>query len=315
MKCILSALDGTKWETPQVLGWDISHGFGSPCDCFEVKLPLADEDGKILEKTVYVTAEHEDETVFCGIMDEYELSADASGAMMHIRGRGMQARLLDNEAESAQHYYVGLGTLLDTYVRPFGIDKIEMGAAGSARGNLTVDSGASCWSVLNQFCRFHADTMPRFSPQGVLVIDGEKGGGSFVIDEKTPISSMSWREDRYGVISSVIVKNKARGTKTQMTSAEHEAKGIVCRRVINVPRATLYDAMRHTGTYQIQRSAEEMISAEIVLPWAFAAFPGDCVRIENSPVGVNGDYIVASSRCRGDARGVETALTLRPLRG
>lgn len=299
---------------PEVFAWDISHGFGSPCDSFEVSIALAQDTQEILERAVYFSAESGGKTVFCGIIDEFELVASAGGAMAFLRGRGLQARLLDNEAESAQHYLLSLDTLLDTYARPFGIDRIDTGAAQSVRGNLTVDSGASCWSVLSEFCRFHADTVPRFAPDGTLCIDGEKGGRELVIGGKTPVTSMSYCEDRYGVVSSVIVKNKARGTRAEMQSSSYAEKGLCCRRVITVPRATGYDTMRHTGAYQIARSAEDMIKAELTLPWEFAAFAGDMVTIEASPVGAKGRFIVRESRCRGGGEGAQTALLLARAR-
>lgn len=310
MKCTVKALDGTRWELPGALEWDITHGFGSPCDSFEVKLPFDVKSAGILSCAVFFGAEHKGETVFRGIVDEYETEISAGGAFVYVRGRGMQARLLDNEAESAQHYTLGFDTLLDTYVRPFGVDRIDVGVVKGVKGAMTVDSGASCWSVLSSFCKFHAGTSPRFAPDGTLLADGEKGGCVFVIDDKTPLSAISFCEDRYGVISSVIVKNKARGTKTQAENAKYPEKGLCCRRVITVPRTTGYDAMRHTGNYQIAQSEKEMLTVKVTVPMEFAAFAGDIAEISHSPSGISGRYIVHESRCTGSARGMQTVLVM-----
>jgi len=311
VECKVTAADGKSWELPQVYAWDICHTFGSPCDSFDVRLPFTAQCREILEKAVYFSADHNGKAVFRGIVDEFEIDFSAKGAAVSIRGRGMQARLLDNEAESAQHYMLSFETLLDTYVRPFGIDNIDVGRAFGAKGAMTVDSGTSCWNVVSSFCKFHADTMPRFSADGTFCVDGEKGGNTLIVDDTIPISSLNYCEDRYGVISSVIVKNKARGTKTLVSNGKYSEKGLSCRRVITVPRSTRYDAMRHTGAYQIAQSECALITLQITVPWEFAAFAGDTVIFDHSLTGLKGKYIVYESQCTADAEGVRTKLELR----
>ena len=44
------------------------------------------------------TAEHEGERVFTGLVDECEVSTGPRGCLLEVSGRGMAARLLDNEA-------------------------------------------------------------------------------------------------------------------------------------------------------------------------------------------------------------------------
>jgi len=314
LECTVTAADGRSWTLPQAFAWDICHSFGSPCDSFEVRLPFTAQCREILEKAVFFSADHNGKAVFRGVIDEFEIDVSEKGSSAFVRGRGMQARLLDNEAESAQHYMLSFDTLLDTYVRPFGIDSIDAGRVQSVNGAMTVDSGASCWSVVSAFCRFHADTMPRFAADGTFCADGEKGGNVLMVDGGIPVSSISYREDRYGVISSVIVKNKARGTRAEVSSDKYPEKGLSCRRVVTVPRVTRFDAMRHTGTYQIAQSEHEMFTVRLAVPLEFAAFAGDVVIMEHSAAEVRGKYIVHESRCTVDKNGVRTELVLRRAR-
>jgi hypothetical protein len=48
----------------------------------------------------------------------------------------------------------------------------------------------------------------------------------------------------------------------------------------------------------------------LTLPVLFAAFAGDIVVREGSPLGIQGRYRVTESRCTADARAAETRLEL-----
>jgi len=94
---------GTGYRLPVLLRWDISHGFCKPCDCFEVQFLYRAEMKDALLAACRFEASFKDRTVFYGVVDETEFCADSSGCTAVLRGRGMQALLLDSQAESADY--------------------------------------------------------------------------------------------------------------------------------------------------------------------------------------------------------------------
>ena len=113
----------------------------------------------------------------------------------------------------------------------------------AALGDFTVTSGDSQWSVLKRFCRFAGGVRPRFAPDGVLLLNGQDGAAR-AIGPGTAVTAAVIRDSRYGVISEVLVKNKARGSAETVKNAAYLARGVRCRRVLAVPRRTGGDAMK-----------------------------------------------------------------------
>lgn len=305
--------DGGETALGGILSWEFCHGFGQPCDSFELKFLWKKEMAKTLESACGIRAMHEGRVVFKGRIDEYCLKADARGGLGQLSGRGMQALLLDNEAESADYYNADLTYILSRHVQPFGIGEIDTSGAEGSTPVFTVESGESHWGVLEEFARFCCGVKPRFSPEGALIMNGEAVGKSMVIDSTTPFTDMEYRQDRYGVISSVKIKKYSSGVVLTMDNAQFKAIGGSCGRIINVPKKTGYDSMRYTAKYRMDRSLEDFRKMFVTLPWAFAAFPGDKIEVKDSPMGTDGAFLVVGSRCRCDGAGVYTRLEMRRI--
>ncbi len=306
---------GRCWHLPVLLRWELSYGFCSPCDCFEAEMPFSQELLAPLKAACRFRAVENGETVFFGVVDEAECSAAAGGCTAAVRGRGLQALLLDSEAERADYYAADLPFLLARHAAPLGVTEVDTAGTEGKRAALNVSSGESCWSVLSRFAEFCLGLRPRFRPDGTLVFDGAESGRTLHIDGNTAVSAQVFRFDRYGVITNAIVKNRAYGTRTEVCNDALLAIGGKCVRVINVPRYTGFDAMRHTGAYQIEKSSAEMETCRMTLAATFAAFPGDRVVMSASPLGVRGEFFVESARCFADGRGAGTVLELRPVKG
>jgi len=109
----------------------------------------------------------------------------------------------------------------------------------------------------------------------------------------------------------VLVKNKALGTSERVENTEFIQSGGCCRRVVNVPRKTRFDAMRATGEYQIAQSKADELVISLTVPQIFAAFPGDTVELCGSPLGASGQFKVNRSCCfaNGERAGTEIILT------
>lgn len=299
---------GNVVELPALLHWELSYGSGIPCDAFEISFVYNVEMHDALEAAVRFKAVFQGDTVFFGVVDEYEISATENGCIVDVRGRGMAALLLDNEAEAAQYFSVGLDMILDSYVRPLGITDIRQ-YVKSAPLALVVDSGESCWKVLENYLWFGCGASPRFDRRGALIL-GKESGKKFVLDSETAAFAQLYRYKRYGMISKVLVKNKALGITNTVENSDFLAKGGCCRRIINVPRKTRFDSMRATGEYQLAASKKEEQLFTYKVSKMFAAFPGDCVELKYNRLGLSGIFFVKSARCFADGDDAGTEITL-----
>ena len=302
---------GAARKLPTLLDWDLSHGFCSPCDSFSVTFLYTPELLAPLKAACRFSAAHQGNTVFYGVVDEFELSAGSGGCLCVLRGRGMQALLLDSQAESAEYYGADTEYILSRHATPFGVTDVDVGGLSGQTASMTVSSGESHWSVLKRFAEFCLGVRPRFTPAGRLLLDGADSGRRFVVDKTTPVTAQVYAQDRYGVVSEAIVKNRARGTQVTVENAEFKRMGGKCVRVVNVPRKTGFDAMRHTGAYRIAQSKADLIRCRLTVPECFAAFPGDTAVLNATPLGITGTFTVSASRCFANGKTAGTILDLR----
>ena len=300
---------GNSYELPILLEWKFSYGCALPCDAFEITFIYDKSMLSALTNSKRFRAEHAGETVFLGVVDDFEVSVSEYGCIGTVNGRGLAALLLDNEAEAAQYYSASLDTILERYVYPWGITKVDK-ILSIPQQALVVESGTSMWRVLENFVWFGCGVKPHFSKDGVLLL-GEKAGNRFVVDSNTAVTKQTLKRKRYGVISEVLVKNKVLGTSKTVANAVFAQMGGSCRRVVNVPRKTRYDAMRATGEYQIAQSKADELSISLTVPQIFAVFPGDCIELRDSPLGLSGEFYVSRTGCfaDGDKAGTEIILT------
>ena len=311
MQTFLIDYSGREFELPALLSWEFSYGDELPCDAFEICFVFDADMLPMLEGAVRFRAAEDGKTVFIGVVDEFEASVTERGSVVFVCGRSMAALLLDNEAEAAEIYGASLDFVLDKYVFPFGVERVKKNSEIRMQ-MLTVKSGASCWSVLEDFLWFGGGIRPRFLPDGTMLV-GDEPGKTYVLKDTTSAATQKLKRKRYGVISEVLVKNRALGAQTVARNEEFLAGGGSCRRVINVPRYTHYDAMRASGEYQILSSKNDEFLFSFVVPELFAAFPGDRFEVQNSPVGVHGSFVVGRSRCfaSADRAGTEIVLVRR----
>lgn len=293
---------------PELLSWDICHGSGEPCDYFEVSFVYDTAMLEMLASATRFRAEHKGETVFYGVVDEYGICIDESGGTVTVNGRSLAALLLDNEASAADHCCLSLNTLLGTHVKENGVTEIktrEMPALGS----FSVKSGESEWSVLKRFCAYSAGVCPRFSKEGVLILDDEPGR-RLVIDDSVPVLRFVRSEDRTGVISEILVKNRAAYSSYLVKNTSYVNQNGCGKRVLNVPRNTTAEAMRYTGEYQIAASMKGKSYIELTLPELFAAFPADTVELISGCLGISGVFKVSSTHCWADGKSAGTVIRL-----
>ena len=309
-------VSGREYALPALLGWDVSHGFCSPCDSFEARFLYDQSMLEPLSAACRFSATHEGETVFRGVVDEFELSADERGCVCLLQGRGMQALLLDSQTEGGEYFAADTGFILDRHARALGVTDIDAGRFNANSNNgqaasLTVSSGESHWSVLSRFAEFCLGVRPRFTPAGRLLLDGADSGRSFTVTAGTAVSAQTYAQERYSVVSEVVVLNRVLGTLARVEDPRAREMGIKRVRVVNVPRKTAFDAMQHTAAYQTDQGWRNFLRCRLTVAECFPAFPGDRAVLESTPLGITGEFTVDATRCWANGRSAGTVLDLK----
>lgn len=308
MRFLLTGYDGRGWELPEALGWKLRYGSGTPCDSFEVTCAWGDRVDQALAQAVEFTAERDGETVFRGLVDEYECVWDGKGSTLEIAGRGMAARLLDNEAESADYQVATLEDILRDHVAPYGIETAGRGCFPAVQG-FSVESGQSEWQVLRSFTGYYGGVEPRFDRTGRLVLDGWGQERRLVLNGRTAMS-WRWKEKRYGRLSEVLVRDRVKKTAQRVVDREFLEQGGQCRRVITMPGESTGSAMRYSGAYQIARAKRGTRQLELKLAGAFAAWPGDVIELAQARPELSGTWRVTEAVSALGTGGDHTELTL-----
>jgi hypothetical protein len=303
--------DHRTFDLPPLTQWQVTYTGSVPCDSYSVTFPYRADMAEILHLAAGFLAMDGETVLLRAIVDEYTVDLSGSGLTATITGRGYAARLLDNETRPVTYQAVTLAEIVRCHVTPYGISAAEI-ADVSADSVFTAAAGTSQWKVLEDFCRTYGGFAPRFRQDGKLLAAPEQDTGRrLVIGGDSPVLSCSVREDHYGVLTEVLVIDKTRNASYSVRNQDMADRGGQSRRVVYTPGQSTWAAMRYTGEYQIARSREEEWSAEICLPGAFQAFPGDVVRLELSRLGLAGEYRVAEAENRASADGETMTLTLK----
>ncbi len=313
MRVRLLGCDGEDYAMPIPLRWRVLRTGGVPCDEMEVTCPFNGELMEVLPKCDRFVVYEGEEVMLMGVVDDYEVSVTEKGRLLTVSGRGMMARLLDNEAETASYQKATLSELLRRHAGAWGISWRETKEDGRG-GGWEVKSGESQWSVLSGFCRNALGYEPYMTALGELVIAPLTGSGEeLTVDESSGIISCLLREKRYGVISEMVVKNRSGGGEVCVMNEPFAQRGGRRRQILYMPRKSGSTAMRHTARYQIEQSEKGVKQVEVTLVGAFLASPGDRVKLSYAPLQLYGGYDVVEAECRGGASGVTTSLILEEL--
>lgn len=299
---------GTETELPEFLSWDICHGIGEPCDWFEVSFIYYPNQLLRLQSACRFRAEHGGSVVFTGVVDEYSISIDENGSVVTISGRSPAALLLDNELPAAQYASLSSESLISSFVTPYGISAV-IGDASKTLGSFTVSTGESAWSAVKRFSRYAWGTTPFFTPDGALILNGRQGK-NVTVNADTDSASIKLRDERYGIISDVRVKNRVTGASYTVRNEDFISRGGKSHREITVPKTTGADAARYTAEYQITESKRGKHFIELALTKQFACFPSDIVALSSTALGISGSYKVIASHCWADSFSAGTIVTL-----
>ncbi len=304
----LETCDGAACALPVLLGWELEYSGGVPCDSLRAVCLYDAAMADVLPRAVRFTAFRDGETALHGVVDAYEVSLSHQGLLLTVEGRGMAALLLDNESEALSYERALLSEILENHAAPYGLS-IDMGEE-IAGGRYAVPSGSSQWRALQGFTRRFGGFDPHFTPGGTLVTAPLRGSGrTLTVDGGTPLLSLRRREQRYGVISEVLIQDKVQGVSHSVVNRDFARAGGCRRHVLYMPRSTAEDR-RCTGEYQIEQSALEQLEITLELPYPFAVMPGDRVQLSLDRLGLHGEYDAVRCRCRMDGEGERTAAVL-----
>lgn len=280
---------GVRWTLPNLMAWRLDYTAGVPCDSFWLRCTWDEKNTTRPGDWVRFEAFHEGEQVFCGVVDECEVSLSAQGRLLEVSGRGMAALLLDNEALGQDYISATQADILRDHVTPYGIQTAP-GANLPPVTRFSVANGSSEWSVIYEFARYYGGVAPRFDRLGRLVLTGWSDSQERLVGDGAPITALSWRERRYGVLSQVLVRDRWSGQVETVSNAEFLANGGRARRVVTMPERSSYQAMRYSGQFQLDKSASELRRLELTVAQPFCAWPGDLVRVQRSLWDFNGLY-------------------------
>lgn len=309
MTAYMTDASGKEWLLPGLLAWRMEYTAGVPCDSFWLRCGWDADNGVRPGEWVGFRAEHQGERVFTGVVDECEVSVDASGRLLEVSGRGMAALLLDNEALGEDYQWATQADILRDHVSPYGITAAP-GAGLPPVSRFSVSSGSSEWSVVYDFARYYGGVAPRFDRQGRLVLSGWDDSRERVVDDTTPVISMARRDKRYGVLSQVLVRDRWSGRTERVENAGFLSSGGRARRVVTMPSRSSYKAMRYSGQFQLDRSACDLERLEITVGEAFCVWPGDLVSVQRKGWDWNGRYRAAQVAVGMDKSGYWSRMEL-----
>ena len=149
---IVTDYAGKRTALPALLQWSVKRTDGEPCDSFSVQFACGRKTVSELEGVTEFQAVEAGKVVFTGIVDDFELRLGRDGALAEITGRGMAGRLMDMQVPAAEYVTAQLEDILNAYVRPCGITKIEADAMPPVQ-QFGVQTGTTCYQALAGFCR------------------------------------------------------------------------------------------------------------------------------------------------------------------
>ena len=304
---VVTSCTGAQTQLPALLQWSIKRTDGEPCDSFSVQFLCRKTTKALLEQAVEFQALEAGKIVFTGIVDDFELRLGKEGALAELTGRGMAAKLMDMQTPAAEYVSAQLEDILNHYVRPCGITKIDAEPMGPVE-NFVVQTGATCYQVLAGFCRHSAEIFPRFLADGTLVLRKEQAGRSIWLGQE--ILQAQYVRNRYGVAAKQVLINTRDGSTQEASYGEFQALGGArvqyAGRTGDKIRATFRTAKQRLDD---TKRGEKLLYA--VLPGSFLAEPLDRATVSIGALGIRGTYTVQEAQSSCDEAGAVCTLILR----
>lgn len=289
-KCegFLELAGGEKRALPQVVDFRGEYTDGRACDSMELTcLYESVADFYELQSAVYLTVFYGGAQVFYGLVDELVFDRSKAGGRLQVFARSMAARLMDNQAKELVYAWATWQDIVKGHLAPYGIQVVEAPAL-PAVANFSVAGGSSEWAVVEKFCGEYGGKKLRVDASGGLHVGDGKTGVTRRITRRHPVTRLRCRVRRYGVYSEVLAFETGDPNPTAVGNPAFAALGGQARRRLTLPRGSGVAARVRSAKRQIDASMELWQTAEITLPWAFAAAVGDKLAVEQ----LGGDFFV-----------------------
>lgn len=308
MTAYVKTAEGGSYELEHCLEWEFTYGMGEPCDSFHIVCLWDGVDRSPVLWREFLATE-DGVTVFSGLVDECETSWSSQGMLMELNGRGMGALLLDNEAIGRDYEIATTADILKDHVTCFGV---EVGSCSTFDpvAPFTVTTGGSAWSVIYDFFGYYGGVSPYFDRAGKLHLSPRVDGVAVVVDDSVALKSLKCRDQRYGVLSQIFLRNMTTQGVITMENMDFYNMGGRCRRVVSLPNDNFILNARYSGQYQLDKSAGDLLRLELEVAEGFFATAGQLVTIERTGWARNGTYRVVESQVSMDEAGYTTRLEL-----
>lgn len=159
--------DGSEFLLGEPLEAVLSYDRDAPADLLKAVFPAQ----RMWEELVRVTVYDGGCAVFCGLVDEQNTRISASGLSVELVCRSLEAVLLDNEAPPMPMKNPSLELLEWRLLAPLEFPR-ALGDRAKKQGELAVEKGDSCWTVLERFCREFLGTVPYVDEEGAVHCEG-----------------------------------------------------------------------------------------------------------------------------------------------
>ena len=304
---IVKSAKGTASQLPALLQWSVKRTDGDPCDSFSVQFACGKETKAVLEQAAEFQAYEKGKLVFTGIVDDFELRLGKDGALAEVTGRGMAARLMDMQTAAAEYVSAQLTDILNAYVRPCGVSKIEAEEMGPV-ANFVVQTGATCYQALAGFCRHSAEIYPRFLADGTLVLKKEAPGKDITLSGR--ILRAQYVRNRYGVAARQVLINTRNGARQEATYAQFQAVGGTRVQYAGRTGDKIRASFR-TAKQRLDDTKRDEKLLYVTCAGSFLAEPLDKVAVSVAALGVSGTFTVQEVQSSCDETGLTCTLVLR----
>ena len=307
MTGIVKSAKGEASQLPTLLQWSVKRTDGEPCDSFSVQFACGKETKAVLEQAAEFQAYEKGKLVFTGFVDDFELRLGKDGALAEVTGRGMAAKLMDMQTAAAEYVSAQLTDILNAYVRPCGVLKIDAEKMGPV-SNFVVQTGATCYQALAGFCRHSAEIYPRFLADGTLVLKKEAPGKDITLSGG--ILRAQYVRNRYGVAARQVLINTRNGARQEASYAAFQAVGGTrvqyAGRTGDKIRATF-----RTAKQRLDDTKRDEKLLYVTCAGSFLAEPLDRVSLSVPALGVSGTFTVQEVQSNCDETGLTCTLVLR----